>query len=123
MSRPSPPRSSARSSPAANAIFWRPPSKSAAKADARRAERIARIAAISDANSPLPQDRKYPVILADPPWKFEVYDAETGFERAAGNHYPTMPLGGDLRLPVPASPPDAVLFLWTTAPHLREAFG
>jgi len=33
----------------------------------RRSERIARLAAISNCDAPLPQDRKYPVILADPP--------------------------------------------------------
>jgi hypothetical protein len=38
------------------------------RAESRRAERVARIAAISNANAPLPQDRRYPIILADPPW-------------------------------------------------------
>jgi hypothetical protein len=70
-----------------------------ARAEARRAERIARILAISGANSPLPQDRIYPVILADPPWKFEVYDAESGLDSGADAYYPTMELGEICGLP------------------------
>jgi N6-adenosine-specific RNA methylase IME4 len=93
----------------------------AERAESRRAERIARIAEISTANAPLPQDRKYPVILADPPWHFEVYD-DSGIQRAAASHYPTMELADICQLPIQnLATPDAVLFLWTTAPHLREA--
>jgi N6-adenosine-specific RNA methylase IME4 len=93
------------------------------RAELRRAERITRIAAISSANAPLPQDRKYPIILADPPWKFEVYDAESGLDHAADAHYPTMELADICKLPIAdLATPDAVLFMWTTAPHLREAF-
>jgi N6-adenosine-specific RNA methylase IME4 len=94
----------------------------AAKAAARRTERVAKISAVSNADAPLPQDRRYPVILADPPWEFEVYGAESGVERAAANHYPTMALADIIRLPIVGlATPDAVLFMWTTAPHLREA--
>src|SRR5262249_21634106 len=35
------------------------------RAQTRRVERIARMVEISNANAPLPQDRKYPIILAD----------------------------------------------------------
>jgi N6-adenosine-specific RNA methylase IME4 len=87
--------------------------------ESRRAERIARIAAISNANAPLPQDRKFPVLLADPPWQFKVYDAESGLDSAADAHYPTMPVEEICALPVSElATDDAVLFLWTTAPHL-----
>jgi N6-adenosine-specific RNA methylase IME4/ParB-like chromosome segregation protein Spo0J len=93
------------------------------RAEAKRNERIARIAAISNANAPLPQERKYPIILADPPWKFEVYDAESGLDHAADAHYPTMELADICKLPIAEiATPDAVLFMWTTAPHLPEAF-
>jgi N6-adenosine-specific RNA methylase IME4/ParB-like chromosome segregation protein Spo0J len=93
------------------------------RAELRRAERITRIAAISNANAPLPQDRKYPIILADPPYKFEVYDAESGLDGAADAHYPTMELADNCKLPIAdLATPDAVLFMWTTAPHLRESF-
>jgi N6-adenosine-specific RNA methylase IME4/predicted HTH domain antitoxin len=93
-----------------------------ARADARRAERVAKILTISRGNSALPSDRKYPVILADPPWHFEVYNEDSGVERAAANHYPTMSLAEIYELPIAdLATPDAVLFLWTTAPHLHEA--
>jgi len=66
-------------------------------AKAVRAERIAerhakwtaRTIEISNRAAPLPSDRRYPVILADPAWKFEVYDLDSGMERAAEVHYPT----------------------------------
>jgi N6-adenosine-specific RNA methylase IME4 len=93
------------------------------KWDARRAERIAKIAAINNASSPLPQDRSYPVILADPAWRFEVYDRETGLDVTADAHYPTMPIEDICALPVGGlAARDAVLFMWTTAPCLPQAF-
>jgi N6-adenosine-specific RNA methylase IME4 len=90
----------------------------------RRSERIARLAAISNCDAPLPQDRKYPVIFADPPWKFEVYDAESGLDSAADAHYPCMATEEIAALPVGelATRP-AVLFLWSTVPHLPEVLG
>jgi len=80
------------------------------RAETRRSARIARIAEISNADAPLPQDRKYPIIVADPPWKFEVYDDESGLDRAAEAHYPTMDWAAICRLPVAGlATPDAVL--------------
>jgi N6-adenosine-specific RNA methylase IME4 len=93
----------------------------ARKAETRRSERIERLAATC--NQPFPGDRRYAVIYADPPWHFEVYNEESGIERAAGNHYPTMSLDEICGLPIPnLATPDAALFMWTTAPHLRESF-
>jgi N6-adenosine-specific RNA methylase IME4 len=65
-------------------------------------------------------DRKFGVIYADPPWKFEPYSADTGMDRAADNHYPTMDLAAIKALPVPAAG-DCVLFLWATTPMLLAA--
>jgi N6-adenosine-specific RNA methylase IME4 len=62
----------------------------------------------------------YGVIYADPPWRFEPYSRETGMDRAADNHYPTMTLDDICALKVPAAD-DCVLFLWATAPMLPEA--
>ena len=63
------------------------------------------------------------MIYADPPWHFEVYNEESGVERAAGNHYPTMSLDEICALPVAdLATDDAILFMWTTVPHLRESF-
>jgi len=94
----------------------------ARKAEQRRAERIGRLLAATKQNAPFPCERRYPVIYADPPWHFEVYNEESGVERAAGNHYPTLRLEQICALPVSELATNAaVLFLWTTLPHLEEA--
>ena len=67
----------------------------------------------------LPQ-RAYGVIYADPPWRFTPFSNETGMDRAADNHYPTMEITEITQLAVPAAP-DCVLFLWATVPMLPEA--
>jgi N6-adenosine-specific RNA methylase IME4 len=93
------------------------------RAETRHNERIAKIAQLSNSNGALPRDRKYPVILADPPWKYEVYDEDSGSERAAANHYPVMELDEICVLPVGEMvTSDAVLFLWATVPCLQQAF-
>lgn len=81
-----------------------------------RANREAELAAKQMA---LPE-KQYGVVYADPPWRFEPYSRNTGMDRAADNHYPTMTLDGIKALAVPAAD-DAVLFLWATAPMLMEA--
>jgi N6-adenosine-specific RNA methylase IME4 len=62
----------------------------------------------------------YNVIYADPPWRFEPYSRETGMDRAADNHYPTMSTLDIMALAIPAAR-DCVLFLWATAPMLPDA--
>jgi len=95
----------------------------AEKAKERHAARVARIAEVSKANSELVSERRYPVIYADPPWDYQLYDETTGSARAAAEHYPTMKLDEICALPVAELATEAaVLFLWTTAPHLRESF-
>ena len=47
-------------------------------------------------------EKKIGVIYADPPWKFEVYNEDTGSDRAAANNYPVMDLEAIKALPVPA---------------------
>jgi N6-adenosine-specific RNA methylase IME4 len=89
----------------------------------RRADWHARAIQMSNRNAPLPSDRRYPIILADPPWKFEAYDADSGLARAAAAHYSTMAIEDICKLPIAGlATRDAVLFLWSTAPHLQEAF-
>ncbi len=63
--------------------------------------------------------RLYAVVYADPPWRFEVQSRETGLDRAADNHYPTMPTDEICALQVPAAA-DCALFLWATAPMLEH---
>jgi N6-adenosine-specific RNA methylase IME4 len=94
----------------------------AAKAEVRRAERIEKLLKIAEGNCDLPSSRRYPVILADPPWYFKVYDSASGTGRTAESHYPCMPTEEICALSVPElATDDAVLFLWTTSPHLPES--
>jgi len=62
----------------------------------------------------------YGVIYADPPWRFKPYSVETGMDRAADNHYPTMTVDDIADIKPPAAP-DCALFLWTTSPFLEHA--
>jgi N6-adenosine-specific RNA methylase IME4 len=88
--------------------------------EAARVERNAKLAEIAQGNAPLGLAEHYPVILADPPWRYENPPmGATG--RAIENHYPTMTLADICALPVSGlATPDAVLFLWATAPKLAE---
>jgi N6-adenosine-specific RNA methylase IME4 len=75
---------------------------------------------ISKGNADLPTDRTYPIILADPPWRYEV--APYGLHGFEGEeHYPTMALDEICALPVgDLASPDALLFLWVPAPILAQ---
>lgn len=63
------------------------------------------------------------VILADPPWRYEVWSRDTGLGRSAESHYPTM-TPGDLKvLPVRGlAKPDCALLMWVTWPTIEQAF-
>lgn len=62
--------------------------------------------------------KKYNVIYADPPWRYE----QKGLQGAAENHYPTMSIDDMCALPVGnLAAKDCMLFLWTTFPMLPEA--
>lgn len=89
----------------------------AAKQVRRKAERIEKINRIARGNGDLPTAIRYPVIYADPPWRYEnPHMGVTG--RGIENHYPTMSLDDICALPVKdLATPDAVLFLWVTVPH------
>ena len=62
----------------------------------------------------------YPVLYADPPWRFEPRSRITGMDRAPENHYPTESIERLLDLEVMRVAPsdDCVLFAWATAPML-----
>lgn len=64
----------------------------------------------------------YRVIYADPPWLYGDSGATAdGSLGKAERHYAGMPIADICRLPVAAHTlPDAVLFLWVTAPMLYE---
>lgn len=65
-------------------------------------------------------DKKYSIIYADPPWKYnDRNNIHTRFGKGAGGHYPTMPVSEIERLPVPKiADKDCALFLWVTFPFL-----
>jgi N6-adenosine-specific RNA methylase IME4 len=81
-----------------------------------RQERIEKIVA---GNKALDGDKKYNVILADPPWR---YDHPISDSRIIENQYPTMTLEDICALPVADITADeAIIFLWATTPMLKKA--
>jgi ParB/RepB/Spo0J family partition protein len=94
-----------------------------AKHVAKRLKREARereLAAASVAASQMLGEKRYGVLYVDPPWKFEVYNSDTGLDHSADAHYPTMSTDRIAALPVPAAD-DCALFLWATVPMLPAA--
>lgn len=84
----------------------------------RRAERERDLAVRQTA---LP-NKRYGVIYADPEWRFEVYSRDTGMDRAADNHYPTLGTDAICARPVAGiAADDCALFLWATVPMLPDA--
>jgi len=90
------------------------------KIESDRNERLAKIAEIAAGNSELSVAKRYPIIYADPPWRYE--NPPIGAtSRAIENHYPTMTLEEICALPVnELATDDAMLYLWATAPKLAE---
>jgi N6-adenosine-specific RNA methylase IME4 len=86
----------------------------------RRMERITELAEDTAREGADLHRKVYNVIYIDPPWPFEVYSEQTGMDRAAANHYPTMsmPEIRDLAIPMARN---CALFVWTTIPWLSEA--
>lgn len=66
--------------------------------------------------TPLPEG-EFNVFLADPPWRYEFSKSSS---RDIENQYPTMDKDDICNIKIPSSD-DSVLFLWATAPKLREA--
>jgi len=85
-----------------------------------RKERAIELAAAARA---LPHDEKrWPIILADPPWDFHAWNPDSSNTHAA-QHYPVMSLAEICALPVSEiACSDCVLFFWTTAPYLGQSF-
>jgi len=92
----------------------------AEKAKTSREERIENIAEISKGNTDLGTAQRYPIIYADPPWRYE-NPPMGGSNRSIENHYPTMSLEEICELPVrKLATDDSILYLWATAPKLAE---
>ena len=87
----------------------------------RRAKRTQQIVEAVQNNKPLDGSLgTFAVIYADPPWAYDSSESDT---RVVENHYPTMTLEAIRSLAVQKiAHNDAVLFLWTTSPKLKEAF-
>lgn len=84
----------------------------------KREARNQKLVALSQHNAPLPDDRTYPVIYADPPWE---YDFSPSSGRAVENHYPTMPIEDILAMDVARlATPDAMLFLWCPPSFIKK---
>jgi N6-adenosine-specific RNA methylase IME4 len=68
----------------------------------------------------------FPLIYADPPWKFDIY-SEKGLERTPDQHYPTLSDQEIIDFEVGGKPvaeiaqKDAALFLWCTSSNLQRA--
>jgi N6-adenosine-specific RNA methylase IME4/ParB-like chromosome segregation protein Spo0J len=90
------------------------------RAKVKHKQRLDKIVELTEAEGSLPDDMLFPVLYADPPWRFEPYSRTTGMDRAADNHYPTMTVDMIMQLEPPCLD-DAVLFLWATAPMLPQA--
>ncbi|MDX0888638.1 ParB/RepB/Spo0J family partition protein [Sinorhizobium medicae] len=70
---------------------------------------------------PLPQRGPYRVIVADPPWPYEIRQPDPSLRAAFP--YPTMSIADICALDVASiAHTDSILWLWTTNHHLREAF-
>lgn len=76
------------------------------------------------------QGQKFGAILADPPWRYEVWSGETAVKRRSGRgttvsnavHYQTMAADAIADLPIAdIAADDCVLFLWVTWPTLLQA--
>lgn len=64
------------------------------------------------------KDKKYKIILADPPWRYW----EGGLKNQS-QHYNTMTMEDIKALPIKdVADDDCVLFLWVTFPILKESF-
>jgi N6-adenosine-specific RNA methylase IME4 len=86
--------------------------------EVHRKDRTDRLVEIAKGNAEFP-DVRYPVIYADPPWRYEHVETES---RAVENQYPTMALDDIRALKIAdRATPDAILFLWATSPKLAEA--
>lgn len=75
---------------------------------------------ITDLNALIATGKKYPTIVADPPWPFETRSAK-GKGRSPERHYGRMTLDDIKALPVgEIAADDCALFPWTSTPLLPE---
>lgn len=91
----------------------------------KRVQKILDISAVDPDNLSTFAGESFPILYADPPWRYEHVKTEN---RAIENQYPTLALPEICALTVEDRPvadlvtPDSLLFLWATNPKLEEAF-
>jgi N6-adenosine-specific RNA methylase IME4/ParB-like chromosome segregation protein Spo0J len=94
----------------------------ARKGEQRRVERLQRLVEASKGNADLPIGRKWPILLADPPWQHE-HQLFSSTWKDIKDHYPTLTLEQICALPVAEiASENALLFLWVPPPKLAESF-
>jgi N6-adenosine-specific RNA methylase IME4 len=92
----------------------------AEKVEKMRIVRADKEAALAGKQRALP-DKRYGVIYADPPWRFETWGDAGKTNTSADNHYPCMAPSEIMLLDVPSiSADDAALYLWVTVPFERQ---
>jgi hypothetical protein len=90
-----------------------------AKGAAKKHQRDTKMTKLVDASKQASEKlgtKFYDVIYADLPWQYETW-SETGMDRSADNHYPTMTMEQLCAMQLPAAD-NCVLFLWATQPIL-----
>jgi len=91
------------------------------RAEQNRQKRVERMRPVIEETPTLDTiNRCYPVLYADPPWRYEHVISDS---RAIENQYPTMSHEEICALPVSdLATEHAVLFMWATSPKLKSAF-
>lgn len=86
-----------------------------------REKRTQKLARLSQQRTELPTTRTYPIVYADPPWRYE--HPTMSETRLVENHYPTMDLAALCDLPVQSlATEDALLFIWVPPAILEDSF-
>ena len=71
-------------------------------------------------------DKKYRIVYADPPWKYNEVNHQTqgNFQsKTLGDHYPSLSISELCELPIKdLTEKNAVMFFWVTSPLLEECF-
>ena len=90
-----------------------------AKLQVNRSARIEKLIEISAGNEPLSETCLAPIILCDPPWRYEYSESST---RDIENHYPTMTHDELCAMPIDTvALSDCIMFMWATSPKLQES--
>lgn len=68
------------------------------------------------------EGKRYPLVLADPPWNFKCY-SKKGEKKSPSKHYKTLTIEDICAFPLKdIAADDSILFLWVYQPLLPEAF-